>query len=95
MSLKQKMFPLSHNCWERGMRFYFSAFGPLQWSHQGRKVQFSQSGLRATHTARPWSTIRWQKSLLSSGGMQVRSCISTFSGSLLPSVMPYRLYPGH
>ena len=58
------------------------------WSQKGRRVQLAQSGRRATHTARPWSTMRWQKSLLSSGGMHWRSCISTFRGSRLPSVMP-------
>ena len=42
------------------------------------------------HSARPCSTIRWQKSLDSSGGMTFRSCCSTFRGSLLPSVMPSR-----
>ena len=69
---------------------YAGSCPPAQWSHQGRRVQFPQSGRRATHTARPWSTIRWQKSLLSSGGMHPRSCVSTFTGSLLPSVRPSR-----
>ena len=41
----------------------------VKWSHQGRRAQWAQSGRRATHTARPWRTIRWQKALLSSGGM--------------------------
>ena len=50
----------------------------------------AQSGRRATHTARPWWTIRWQKSLLSSGGMHMRSCIYNFTVSLLRSVRPSR-----
>ena len=58
--------------------------------HQGRRVQLGQSGLRAIHTARPWSTIRWQKSLDSSGGRMGRSCSSTLAGSLVPSVRPSR-----
>ena len=49
-----------------------------------------QSGLRAIHTARPGSTIRWQKSLDSSGGRVGRSCSSTLAGSLVPSVRPSR-----
>ena len=47
--------------------------------HQGRSVQLGQSGLRAMHTARPWSTTQWQKSLDSSGGRTWRSCCSTFT----------------
>ena len=45
-------------------------------------------------TARPWSTIRWQKSELSSGGKISRSCFSTFSGSLpwaSPSLFEMRM----
>ena len=33
-------------------------------------------------TARPWSTIRWQKSLDSSGGKMARRSFSTFSGAV-------------
>ena len=42
------------------------------------------------HTARPWSTIRWQKSLDSSGGRTARSWVSVLTGSLVPSVRPSR-----
>ena len=59
-------------------------------SHRMRRVQLSQRGLRAVQTARPWSTMRWQKSLDFSGGRQSRSCFSTCRGSLLPSVSPRR-----
>ena len=48
---EKKNVPLSFP--REGHTFYASFFGPFQWSHQGRRVQFSQSGLRATHTARP------------------------------------------
>ena len=45
---------------------------------------------KAVQTSRPKSTIRWQKSELSSGGRMARSCRSTCKGSLEPSVIPSR-----
>ena len=50
---------------------------------------FVEESRRAMQTARPWRTMRWQKSDDSSGGRIARSCVSTFAGSL-PSESPRR-----
>ncbi len=45
--------------------------------------QISHFGFRASQTALPCNTIRWQKSLDSSGGSSLRKSSSTFTGTLL------------
>ena len=51
-------------------------------SQRERRVQLSQRGLRAVQTARPWSTIRWQKSLDFSGGRQLPQLLFHLQGVL-------------
>ena len=56
--------------------------------------QVSHFGFRASQTALPCNTIRWQKSLDSSGGSSLRKSSSTFTGTLLfvrPSLPQIRI----
>ena len=56
--------------------------------------QISHFGFRASQTALPCNTIRWQKSLDSSGGSSLRKSSSTFTGTLLfvrPSLPQIRI----
>ena len=59
--------------------------------HRSAIWQPAQLGLRASQTARPCITRRWQKSLPSSGGTIFHRAISTRRGSLMPSTRPMRL----
>ena len=60
-------------------------------THTSFTQQCSQSGfVLALHTALPWYTRRWQKSLPSSGGTNFQRAISTFFGSLMLSTNPIR-----
>ena len=65
---------------------YASGLNSRQYKVSGHSPQL---GFLAVQQSRPKSTIRWQKSLLSSGGRMARSCFSTFSGSL-PVLRPRR-----
>ena len=48
--------------------FLYALNSAFAYLHQGARMQLPHIAFRAVHTARPWSTIRWQKLLDSSGG---------------------------
>lgn len=89
------------------MQAFFQRFYDIYKSKQGSYLdilcaylqndfiqQISHFGFRASQTALPCNTIRWQKSLDSSGGSSLRKSSSTFTGTLLfvrPSLPQIRI----